>query len=269
MTRARGFTLIEILLAATLFALLMSSYYVVFTRVVELEQYARNQRSFGSVGPSILDLIEDDLMSLHTHPRAPAAFPFRGEDDSMGSKAADTLNFVVRRQSVRQEDFFGQDFWVRSPVNEVGYRLASGDRALGDVRRLYRRESYYVDGSPLAGGDYYEVYDRVVEFDITYAGYAVEESERSSQDNLGEHELEKFESWDSEERKGYPTAVIIRLTIEPPRMTLRPAEHSDLAPERRTFVRVIPLVQAEDIEPPQNQPGSEDSTNPEPAAGPR
>ena len=256
----RGFTLIELLLAATLFALLMGSYYVVFTRVVEIEQYARDQRSFGSIGPAILDLIEDDLLSLYTHPRAAAAFPFRGDDDSMGSNPADSMNFVVRRSSVRQESFF-RDMWVRSPLNEIGYRLASGDRSLGDVRRLYRRESYYVDGTPLQGGDYYEVYDRVVAFDIAYAGYPVEESERTDIANLGDNSLEKFESWDSEERRGFPSAVIVTLTVEPPRMTLGHRRRGGDTPERRTFVRIIPLVQAEDIPPPETTNTSTSTAN--------
>jgi hypothetical protein len=114
---------------------------------------------------------------------------------------------------------------------------------------MWRREAFYVDETPLQGGEYYEVYDRVVELEITYAGYRVEESERSDQESLGEHQLERFESWDSEERRGFPTAVIVRLTVEPPRMTIR-KRYDDLEATRtRTFIRVIPLVHAEDILP--------------------
>ena len=255
--REEGFTLIEITLATTLFAFLMALYYAVFTNLLVLEEYARDQRAFGSVGPAILDLIEDDLASLYTNPRQADAFPFRGDDDSLGGEPADRMMFVVRRASIHPEEFFGEDNWVRSPVNEVGYRLARGDVRLGDVRRLYRREHFYVDTMPLEGGDYYEVYDRIVKLDITYAGYRVEEEERTDQDTLGEHLLEKFESWDSEERRGFPTAVIVTLTIEPPRMDLRSKYDQGEQPERRTFVRIIPLVQAENIEPPaQTQPGT-------------
>lgn len=246
----RGFTLIEVILATTLFALLMSSYYVVFTRVVQLEEYARDQRAFGTVGPAVLDLMEDDLLSLYSHPREPDAFPFRGDDESAGGKPADRMFFVARRASVHQEEFFGNDNWVRSPINEIGYRLGPAPSQFGNVRRLFRREGYYVDESPLDGSDYYEVYDRVVELEIWYAGFPVEEEERKDQDSLGEHRLEKFESWNSEERKGFPTAVFIRLTVQPPRMTRGTPGRRDVEePETRTFLRIVPLVQAEDITP--------------------
>jgi prepilin-type N-terminal cleavage/methylation domain-containing protein len=253
-TRQRGFTLIEVILATSLFALLMSSYYVVFTRVVELEEYARDQRAFGSVGPAVLDQIEDDLLSLYTHARAPDAFPFRGQDETLGGKPADRMFFVARRASIHQEEFFGADNWTRSPINEVGYRLSAGPRALGNVRVIYRRENYYVDDSPLDGGDYFEIYDRVVEFDVWYAGYPVEETERSDQDTLGEHRLEKFESWDSEERRAFPTAVIVKLVIQPPRMTRRQrSDDEDI--ETRTYLRIIPMVHAEDVKPDEGGPG--------------
>ena len=259
--RNRGFTLIEVVLSVTLFSFLMSSYYVVFMRVVELEEYARNQRAFGNIGPAVLDLIEDDLQSLYSHPRELAAFPFRGTDQSLGGKPADRLAFVARRASIHQEEFFGNDNWVRSPINEVGFRLARGPQGLGDVRRLFRREGYYVDETPLQGGDYYEIYDRVVSLDITYAGYRVEEDEGGGgSGDGGERNLDKFDSWDSEERRGLPSAVIVTLTVEPPQLSLgTEQDESQRALRRRTFVRVISLSHAEDSPPPKqgaNQPGA-------------
>ena len=122
--RARAFTLMEIMIATTLFALLMGMYYEVFTNVVQLEDYARRTRSFASVGPAVLDLVEDDLLCLYTHPRAGDAFPFRGTDDSMASEPADRMHFVSGRPSIHLEELYGDDTWVRSPINEVGYRLA-------------------------------------------------------------------------------------------------------------------------------------------------
>jgi len=257
----RGFTLIEILVATALFALLMGAYYTAFTNVLILEEYARNQRAFSSVGPAILDLVEDDILSAYTNPRELAAYPFRGEDDSLGSEPADRVMFVARRSSIAQEEFFGRDNWVRSPVNEVGYRMARGRAELGNVRRLYRRESYYVDDSPLQGGDYFEVYDRVVGFDLLYIGYRAEEEARESQDSAAENEFDKFESWDSEERKGLPSAVIITLVIEAPQISReRSDEADDVTRSRRTYVRVVPLMQADDIPPAAAGPG--DPANP-------
>mgnify|MGYP002623062463 FL=1 len=259
----RGFTLLEIVLATSLFALLMGSYYTIFIHVVELEEHARSQRALGSAGPVVLDLIEDDLLSLYTHPRALDAFPFRGDDDALSSEAADRLNFTVQRASIRQEKWHSQDQWVRCPVNEVGYRLGRHPSGAEDLRRLFRRESFYVDSAPTSGGDYYEIYDRVVALDLQYVGFRVEESERTDQETLGQHQYEIFESWASDERKAYPTAVVVTLTIEPPRLSDAPAQ-AGRAPVRRTFVRVIPLVQGKDI----TRPPTADPAGQAPPANP-
>ncbi len=265
MTR-RGFTLLEVVLATTLFALLMSSYYAIFMNVSELEEYARSQRAFSAVGPAVLNLIEDDIQSLYTHPRAGNAFPFRGEDGSRGSQPADTMNFVTMRPSIHKEEFFDRKNHLSSPVTETGYRLARG---AGDVRRLYRRESYYPDGTPLQGGDYYEVYDRVLAFDVLYVGYPAEEEERRSQETLGQHRLDTFESWNSEERRAMPTAMVVTLTVEPPSLgTGAPREAAfEAARPQRTFVRIVQFVQADDVLPPKasggpQQPGTTPGTQP-------
>ena len=271
MSRARGFTLIEIVLATTLFALLMSSYYIIVINVMTLEDVARSERSSPSIGPAVLDLMEDDLLSLYSHPREPKAFPFRGTDDSLGSEPADRLDFVAHRPSVHQESFW-TDAWLRSPVNEVGYRLATGGAAgRGDVRTLYRRERFHVDDMPLEGGDYFEMYDRVVSLDITYAGYRAEEEERTDLDQLGTRSLDSFESWDSDERGAFPTAIILRFTIEPPQLQATiEVDGNARAPERRTFVRIVRLVQAGDIPAPEApaegaQPGGPPGTGSNPA----
>jgi len=262
--RAAGFTLIEIMIATFLFSGLMAMYYDVFTGVMDLEQYARESRAFSSVGPAILDLIEDDADSLYVSPAALDAFPLRGLDQDLSGMPADRIAFVTQRASIHQEEFYGRDQWLRSPINEVGYRLARG-RPGSTARRLYRREGYYVDESPLDGGDYYEVYDRVAGFDIRYAGYRAEESERTSQEDLGRHQLETFESWDTEQRKAVPTALIVTLTVEAPQLSVIETPRADGERERRTFVRIIRLIQADDIPPeqaPAGTPGNNPATNP-------
>ncbi|MHC4731621.1 MAG: prepilin-type N-terminal cleavage/methylation domain-containing protein [Planctomycetota bacterium] len=259
--KQRGFTLIEIIIATSLFSLLMASYYTVVMNVMILEEHARDQRAFASVGPAILDLVEDDLLSVYTHPRALNAYPFRSEDESLASQAADEMNFVVTRDSIHREEFHENDTWIRSPINEVGYKLTRADSSFGDVRKLYRRETYYVDSTPLQGGDYYEVYDRIIAFDIQYVGYPVEETERTDQDTMGENRYDTFESWDSEERRFLPTAAIVTLTVEPPQLAGRTARGDEL-PERRTFVRVIQLVQGDDVLPGESAPAQPTPTQP-------
>ncbi len=95
--RQAGFTMIEVLIATALFAAVMGMYSVVLNNVITLEEEVRTQCSFSSIGPAILDLIEDDLQSLYTSPRQPDAFPFRGDAHTLSSKPADRMSFVARR----------------------------------------------------------------------------------------------------------------------------------------------------------------------------
>ena len=95
----------------------------------------------------------------------------------------------------------------------------------------------------------------------------IEESERESQDTLGQHQYETFESWDSEQRKAYPTAMIVTLTIEAPQLTYVEEERGQDRPNRKTFVRIIPLVQADDIEPPSTTTTTSPNTNQNPGTG--
>jgi len=264
----RAFTLLEILIATILFAMLMASYYTAFIQVIETEQFARESRHFGAIGPAILDLIEDDLVSLYVHPRAPDAFPLRGDDDTRGGKPADSLHFLTRRASIHQEEVENTGTYLRSPINEVGYRLAKADRDLGDVRRLYRREQYYVDGPPLQGGDYFEIYDRVVSLDIIYAGYRVEEDSTTSIQEREESRLEKFESWDSDERKGLPSAIFIILTIESPSLGKIQKDADPKDRKLETLVRVIRPPQAFDIKVPEGDGQGSDGTIPNPNQSP-
>ena len=158
---------------------------------------------------------------------------------------------------------------AHSPINEVGYRLSRGDSDLGDVRRLYRRESYYVDGTPLQGGDFFEIYDRVYSFDVVYAGYRVEEEARASAADREKSRLEKFESWDSEERKAFPTAIIITLTIEPPRLGVVYEDEESDRLTRQTLVRIVQPPQAADIvaAPPADNNAPQNPSNPNPGSG--
>jgi len=181
--------------------------------------------------------------------------------------SADSTGVAALLYTVRDrfEAFFDRKTFVSSPVNEVGYRLARGE---GNVRRLYRRESYYVDGTPLQGGDYFEVYDRVLAFDVLYVGYRSEEDERKSQDTLAQHKLDTFESWNSEERRAMPTALVVTLTVEPPQLAATSEDTPEQARPKRTFLRIIQLVQADDILPPkaptnnQQTPGTQPGTQP-------
>ena len=99
MTR-RGFTLLEVILATTLFALLMSSYYAIFFNVSQLEEYARSQRAFSAVGPAILDLV--------------ASLPETGERDYRD----DSTIFTFRGRCIGIVTGDGSELFVKTTVDE-------------------------------------------------------------------------------------------------------------------------------------------------------
>jgi hypothetical protein len=78
---------------------------------------------------------------------------------------------------------------------------------------------------------------------------------------MGGNRYDTFESWDSEERRFLPTAAIVTLTVEPPQLAGRTARGDEL-PERRTFVRVIQLVQGDDVLPGEPAPAQPTPTQP-------
>ncbi|MFI5403488.1 MAG: hypothetical protein ACHQ1G_11165, partial [Planctomycetota bacterium] len=76
-----------------------------------------------------------------------------------------------------------------------------------------------------------------------------------------------FESWNSEERMALPPAVVLTLTVAPPLLSAAPLATADVeARPQRTFVRIVQLVQADDVLPRQAEvsaPGTPPGTTPQ------
>ncbi len=193
---AGGFTLLEILLAVVVLTLLLSGVYAVLLgtlRAVERVEYV-TQRA--EIGPGILRVVARDFEHA-VMPGGAAPGAFRSKSQNYGGFSLDQVDFVANVPALGPlEGGIDAGPPRPSPMNEVGYRLEPNPFAPG-LFKLYRRESWFVEGDPLAGGMLYEVYDRVRSFSLEYFDGK-----------------EWKEEWSSGDAGGLPMAVRIGLGVE-------------------------------------------------------
>jgi type II secretion system protein J len=163
MRNRRGFTLLELMLAVALLALMMSVVYGVVVSTIEAQQRIEELTAGSEVGPAILARVRNDIE---------AALVFDAERDwffgvdrksSWGDR--DRLDLVTAVAALGAED--SQSDPRLHTINEVGYVVQpSNDRP--DEGTLYRREDYWMDAEVLKGGRLTALHDRVTHFDVQY-----------------------------------------------------------------------------------------------------
>lgn len=211
-----GFTLVELMLAVLLLALMMTVAYGVLVSTVQGQERIEEILASSEIGPAILAQICEDLEGAILPPK-------EGEKEIEGflalSRSApagerDRIDFVTSRLAYgsRRED----EEPAFHSVNEVGYQLRDHPSESG-VAVLYRREDYFVDAEPLRGGRLIELYDRVTHFDLQFWNGERWQAE-----------------WSAVKEKGkLPKAVKVEL-----RVRLRDREGRD---QDRAFVTIVTL----------------------------
>lgn len=193
-----GFTLLEVLLAMTIVAVLITAVLQVFNASLLAREEVKALAEPMSKGPQILDMIGEDMRALWTYDIADNRV-FRGEDRDIVGTPADRIHMLVAGQSVfpvRLDD----DSMRHAPYAEVSYVLRSNDENPHHLE-LWRREDPLFDKELWRGGNYQLLSKRVVNFEVTYF------------EELGE-EAEPYEEWDSAEKKTLPRRVKIEFEIE-------------------------------------------------------
>jgi len=188
--RAAGFTLIEVMLAILILAIMMSIVYGVVVSTVNAARRVEEITAATEIGPAILTRVRADLEA--------AFLPKEGEF-FMGIKKAGAGMDRDRIDFISSEVAYGSENDVEEPrfhsVNEVGYQVLQSSKDPG-VGVLYRREDFFIDADPLKGGHLVEMYDRVKSFSLRYY---------DGQDWRTD--------WSSKAQKGLPKAVEIELKI--------------------------------------------------------
>ena len=161
--RRAGFTLVELMLAILVLAIMMSLVYGVVTSTVQAAHRVEEITLGTEIGPSILTRVREDLEAAFLPGKDVDAFV--GFDRKGNGGDRDRLDFVSAVMG------YGSEREGEEPlfhgVNEVGYQLKDSARD-PSAAILYRREDPFVDAEPLKGGRLTELYDRVRHFSLEF-----------------------------------------------------------------------------------------------------
>ncbi len=223
-----GFSLVEVLVTL----LIVGGIMVAITQLLEAARLSRdtihNIQETQLAGPAIMDLVERDLRALSIYDRRKDEL-LRVVDRVVHGLDADSLDFVATTDGLVPTEVNRR--YVRSDVNEVGYRLRPNP-VDDDFLEIYRRESFGVDEEPFDEGSYTFLHDRVKQFDIQV--YVEDGPDAEPQDDWG---------FDSDE-DGLPLRLEISLTLElSPRVHREQLRYVSIDRRTVTYRRVIRLPQ--------------------------
>lgn len=189
--KQKGFTLVELMLAVLILAIMMTIIYGVVVSTVEAARRVEEITASSELGPAILTQIRADLEAAFL-PKADGEY-FVAVKNSGAGNGRDRVNLLSGVMA------YGPENEIEAPrfhsVNEVGYQLLESRKDPG-LAILYRREDYFIDAEPLKGGRLTELYDRVRSFSLRF--------------REGD---EWRDDWNSKTQKGLPRAVEIELKI--------------------------------------------------------
>jgi prepilin-type N-terminal cleavage/methylation domain-containing protein len=154
-----GFTLVELMLAIVILAVVMALIYGVLASTVQAQRRVEEITLGSEIGPAILTQIRLDLEAAFL----PKGEGFIGYDRKSSGGDRDRVDFIsaVMAYGPGRD---GEDPKFHG-VNEVGYQVQDS-RTDPNVGILYRREDYFIDAEPLKGGRLTEMYDRVRHFTL-------------------------------------------------------------------------------------------------------
>lgn len=186
----RGFTLVELMLAILILAVMMSIIYGLVVSTVSAARRVEEITASSEIGPAILTRVRSDLQAAFL-PKDGEFFV--GAKRPGGGADRDRIDFISGETAYGTE-IDGEDARFHS-INEVGYQVLE-NRKDPNVGVLYRREDYFIDAEPLKGGRLTEVYDRVRSFSLRY------------------YDGEAWRpDWSNKAQKGLPKAVEIEVKI--------------------------------------------------------
>ncbi|MBI4586207.1 MAG: prepilin-type N-terminal cleavage/methylation domain-containing protein [Planctomycetes bacterium] len=175
-SRRRGFTLVEIVVALTLLATVLTLSYQILTNILETERVVARLSTPEKIGQGILSMLRRDL--LGTVYRNQGERVFQVFDNGMGNRARDELQYLTTVSPILLETLSGQlERGGTDAATSEGYasttavywvlRDTPNARASGAMT-LFRQESVNFHGvDPFSsGGLNYEVYDKVVGFSV-------------------------------------------------------------------------------------------------------
>jgi prepilin-type N-terminal cleavage/methylation domain-containing protein len=202
--REGGFTLLEVTVAAALLAIVVAFVYSLLGNTVRGTDMVRRGLEAPKVQNAILSQVFRDFRYAWW-PDFVGNAGFLGSNRSMGGKDADRVDFVTARPTrlARFDEAGGEKDPGESPLTEVGYAVRRNDEH-GEWLELWRREDFFVDDNPTAGGSYTLVYDKIRKFNLLYY---------PNPNELAPEE-KGLDEWDSRIRKAIPYAIILEIWFD-------------------------------------------------------
>lgn len=223
---AGGFTLLEVLLAVAITAMVMVTVSTSFLATLRARETVASLSESTEAGPRILTLLERDLRGLWHHNIGNNKI-LVGQNLDIASFEADRIDFITSTDPVGV--LIDQyDLPQRPTLTEVGYWLRD-NREIPGLMELWRREDPMVDDELLEGGTFQLVHDRIKSFSIRYY------------ETTG-FEAEEILEWDSSEEDKLPRRIEIEFELERKlgnRNVVSDAELRDFEGTRRTYTRNI------------------------------
>lgn len=238
---ARGFTLLEVMVATTVLTVVVMFIYQVLQNSVRGQNMVREGLREPKITNAILGQIFRDFRYLYWD-GLKGNGGFVGRNRDVSGKEADSIDFVTARPSRTAHTFdeAARDE-IPSPVTEVGYALRPNDEN-PEWLELWRREDWYVDDDPTGGGKYSRIYDKITRFNLQY--FPTPEDPESASGK-------GFEEWDTRAKGKLPYAIVLTLEFD---VEEQGPERDDV--ERETITRIIILKGAYNVKPPK-PPGQE------------
>lgn len=200
--RSRGFTLLEVVVAITVVAIVVTFVYQILQNSVRGQTMVREGLRVPKIQNAILGQIFKDFRYLYWDGFT-GDTGFIGKHHKVGGMDADSIHFVTARPSrgVGGEDDDRRDR-IPSPITEVGYALRQNEED-SDFLELWRREDWFVDDNPVRGGKYMLIYDKITTFHLQY--FPIPEENVSG---------EGVDEWDTRVKKRLPYAIVLDIKFE-------------------------------------------------------
>ncbi|MBW1676822.1 MAG: type II secretion system protein [Deltaproteobacteria bacterium] len=199
-TNPKGFTLLEILIAMFIFAIVLSTIYTSYTGALRIVDETEYQADIYGMARVALEKMQEDLecayISIPKTAKSPESdedMAFVGEDKEIKDRSADRLRFISRAHLVFSE----KD--QSSGTTEIGYYVEEHEEGDGFV--LKRSDSPAFQGKPEEGTGGLVLCDSLISVNFTYY----------------DDEDEEYDNWDStneEFKDKMPKMVSIMLEFE-------------------------------------------------------
>ncbi len=164
MSRNRGFTLIEVLLALSILAMVVTGIYAAFSTSSSNIEGAERARDEGDMARSLIARLSDDISNaFYKDGLAGAVFYGRSHEVETGGQALrkDSV-FMTTLTNWRRPDTKETDLW------EVGYLFQEKPDGSGHVMMRSEKREFSKDAQPMEGGTEFEITDKVDELRLRY-----------------------------------------------------------------------------------------------------